>query len=234
MEPRIPERTPRRISWWSMCITTWTLIALAGVGFMAASLMLMPAGPDTQAQSIASALASATALPASGPQQGDAAAQQHMPIWLTAPKANINGPIIPVGVNAQGAMAAPEGANRDPVWFQTFWWQYGAMPGQIGNAVIAGHLDRKDGSPAIFWGLRQLAVGDSVMVRTALGGTLHFVVTAVQTFANTTGGADNSTLQRIFGPAKTANLNLITCAGDWTGKEYNKKLVIFTTLIPRT
>ena len=39
------------------------------------------------------------------------------------------------------------------------------MPGQIGNAVIAGHLDRKDGSPAIFWGLRQLAVGDSVMVR---------------------------------------------------------------------
>jgi hypothetical protein len=215
-----------------MWISIWTLIALAGVVLMGASLALMPARPDSQAQSTASAPASPTAIPASGTQQSNGAVRQRMPIWLNAPKANINGPIIPVGVDAQGAMAAPEGANSDPVWFQTFWWQYGAMPGQIGNAVIAGHLDRKDGSPAIFWGLRQLAAGDSVMVRTALGGTLHFVVTAVQTFANTTGGADDSTLQRIFGPAKTANLNLITCAGDWTGKEYNKKLVIFTTLIP--
>ena len=232
MEPIFSEYVPRRIGWLSAWVGVWALVTLAGVSFMAAPLLLTSGRPGTRIQGTASAPASAVLLARSVTQQGNGAARQRVPIWLTAPKANINGPIIPVGMNAQGAMAAPEGENTDPVWFQTFWWQYGAMPGQIGNAVIAGHLDRKDGSPAIFWGLRQLAVGDAVMVQTALGNTLHFVVTAVQTFANTTGGVDDPTLQRIFGPAKTANLNLITCAGDWTGKEYTKKLVVFTTLAP--
>src|SRR5262249_22390958 len=102
----------------------------------------------------------------------------------------------------------------------------------IGNAVIAGHYDRKDGSPAIFWNLRDLQIGDSVYVRSAGGATLHFVVDDVETYLNPTGGQNDPVLQRIFGPASTANLNLITCTGDWTGKEYTKKLVVFTTLAP--
>jgi hypothetical protein len=155
-----------------------------------------------------------------------------LPIRITSSAANINGGVIAVGVDANGAMAAPEGPNSDPVWFEGFWWQYGVTPGQVGNAVIAGHLDRKDGSPALFWGLRKLKVGDSVYVRTALGATLHFVVTGVQIFYNPTGGVSDPIIQRIFGPSTTANLNLITCTGDWTGKEYTKKLVVFTTLVP--
>ncbi len=98
--------------------------------------------------------------------------------------------------------------------------------------MIAGHLDRKDGSPAVFWFLRSLKIGDSVYVRNGAGTTLHFVVNEIETYLNPTGGPDNPVLQKIFGPASTANLNLITCAGDWTGTEYNKKLVVFTTLAP--
>ncbi len=129
-------------------------------------------------------------------------------------------------------MAAPEGPNNDPIWFKTFWWKYGAKPGQVGNTVIAGHLDRKDGSPAVFWWLNQLRKGDSVYVRTSAGTTLHYVVTEVVVYLNPEDGPNDPVLQRIFGPAPTANLNLITCAGDWTGKEYTKKLVVYTTLAP--
>ena len=216
----------------SVWVGIWTVIALAGVTLMVGPLFLTSAAaPAAQVQNPAAAPGSATALPARGTAPGGGTAQQPVPIWISAPNAAINGQIIPVGVDAHGDMAAPEGANSDPVWSEAFWWHYGALPGQIGNAVIGGHLDRKDGSPALFWGLSRLAPGDAVYVRTALGATLHFVVRAVHAYANPTGAAD-PVLQRIFGPATTANLNLITCAGDWTGTQFNKKLVVFTTLVP--
>ncbi len=232
MEPRLPRRRRQRPGWWNIWVGIWVVPLLAGVACMAAPLVLSPSASPMQAQDAANVPAGVKWLPTSGPQHGTGAAQRPVPVLLNVPKAHIAASVIPVGFNAQGAMAAPEGANSDPVWSEAFWWQYGVMPGQKGNAVIAGHLDRKDGSPAIFWWLHELAVGDAVFVRTAQGTTLHFVVTAVQTFVNPTGGAANPVLERIFGPAQTANLNLITCTGDWTGAEYNKKLVVFTTLAP--
>jgi hypothetical protein len=228
MEPCLSERRLRCPGAGNIGIGFWTALVLAGIVLMVAPLLLPPA----QARRPATIPANVPSLPARSPQPGAGGPQRPVPIWLNAPKVAITGPIIPVGVDAHGDMAAPEGANSDPIWAEAFWWQSGAMPGQIGNAVIAGHLDRKDGSPAIFWDLNKLTVGDSVYVRTTLGATLHFVVTAVKTFANPTGGAADPVIQRIFGPAQTANLNLITCSGDWTGTEYNKKLVVFTTLVP--
>ncbi len=194
---------------------------------VALPLVLTPApAPRAQVTPVATATATSPAPTATSE------VAYPLPVRITVPAANINGGVIPVGVDSTGAMAAPEGPNNDPVWFEGFWWQYGVKPGQVGNAVIAGHLDRKDGSPALFWGLRKLKVGDAVYVRTEAGTQLHFVVTEVKTFYNPTGGADDPVIQRIFGPAATPNLNLITCTGDWTGKEYTKKLVVFTTLVP--
>jgi hypothetical protein len=219
-QPPRPRRGAR-IKW----IGIWSALALVAALSIALPLVLTPpAMPSAQIKPTATA-----ALPA---PTDTPAVQYPLPIRITSPAANINGSVIPVGVDSTGAMAAPEGPNSDPVWFEGFWWQYGVKPGQVGNAVIAGHLDRKDGSPALFWGLRRLKVGDSVYVRTEMGTQLHFVVTKVQTFYNPTGGADDPIIQQIFGPATTPNLNLITCTGDWTGKEYTKKLVVFTTLVP--
>jgi hypothetical protein len=233
MEPRVSKQGLGRIGSPSVWFGIWAALLVAGVACIVVSLVGDPnTTPGAQAQPPATMAASVPTLPGSGTQQGNGGVQRPVPIWLNAPKAAITGQIIPVGVDARGDMAAPEGANSDPVWSEAFWWQYGVMPGQIGNAVIAGHLDRKDGSPAIFWWLKNLAPGDSVYVRTALGATLHFVVAAVKTFANPTGDAADPVLQRIFGPAQTANLNLITCTGDWTGTEYNQKLVVFTTVAP--
>lgn len=232
MQPHLPEQRPRRLGARNLWVGIWSALALAGIMLIVAPLVVPSSTPRGQAQDTANEPASATWLPTSSPQPGNGAAQAPVPIWLNAPRAHIIANIIPVGVDAHGAMAAPEGANNDPIWFQTFWWDDGVMPGQVGNAVIAGHLDRKDGSPAIFWKLNTLRAGDAVLVRNALGVTLRFVVTAVKTFATPTGGAANPVMQRIFGPAQTANLNLITCSGDWTGTEFNKKLVVFTTLAP--
>lgn len=223
MEPRAPVQPPHSTRVRTIWISIWTVLSVGAVFSIVLPLALSP-GVTPQTQASKGTTPSATA-PSPTPT-----ATYYAPVWLSSPKAHIDASVIAVGEDENGAMLAPEGPNNDPIWFTTFWWEYGAKPGQIGNMVIAGHLDRKDGSPAVFWWLRLLSPGDSVYVRTTQGATLRYVVTDIQTYLNPGGGPDDPVLQRIYGPATTANLNLITCAGDWTGKEYTKKLVVYTTL----
>jgi len=225
MEPRVPIQPPGRAQARRLWVSIW-----AGVGVIAVLSIVLPLAltPGVSPRALA---VRGTATPPLPPTPSPTPSPTfYPPVWLSAPTAHIDASVINVGETADGAMAAPEGPNNDPIWSTTFWWEYGARPGQIGNAVIAGHLDRKDGSPAVFWWLDLLRVGDAVSVRTSQGTTLHYIVTDVETYLNPSTGPDDPVLQRIFGPATTANLNLITCAGDWTGKEYTKKLVVYTTL----
>jgi sortase (surface protein transpeptidase) len=111
------------------------------------------------------------------------------------------------------------------------WWDVGAMPGQIGNAVIAGHVNRPDGSPSTFTYLNQLNPGDHILVATAGGRTLTFVVTAKNAPLVYVQHANDPVMERIFGPSLTPNLNLMTCWGEWDGTEYNRRLVIYSTLV---
>jgi len=227
-EPHVPPNPSRSVISRRAVVAMCAVLTVAATLSVVVPLALTPGTvPRPRVQAAHPTFTStATSLPT------PTATPYPQPVWISSSQARINASVVGVGADAQGVMLAPEGPNSDPVWFTTFWWEYGAKPGEIGNAVIAGHLDRKDGSPAVFWWLRLLHVGDSVYIRDAAGAMLHFVVTGIETYLNPTGGQNNPVLQRIFGPATTANLNLITCTGDWTGKEYNKKLVVYTTLMP--
>ena len=152
---------------------------------------------------------------------------------LRIPSLGMDAPIMPVGEDQYGAMEAPGAGHpaSDPIWATTFWWKYGALPGAAGNAVLAGHVDRNDGSRAVFWNLRRIQPGDHISITEQSGQVLTFQVTQVKAFANPDGGPNDPTIQRVFGPATTANLNLITCAGSWIGTEYNQRLVVFSSLI---
>ena len=47
--------------------------------------------------------------------------------------------------------------------------------------------------------------------------------------------SNDPTMGRIFGPALTPHLNLLTRAWvNWDGKEYNQRLVIYSTLVRTT
>lgn len=228
MEPRVPLQPPRRMTSRGFWMSVWAVI---GIGAVLSFVLPLVLSPGVVPQARASQTLAGTATPGHSPSPSPTP-MFYPPVWLSVSKAHIDASVIGVGEDANGAMQAPEGPNSDPIWSTTFWWKYGALPGQIGNAVIAGHLDRKDGSPAVFWWLNLLSVGDSIYVRTTQGTTLRYVVTDVEIYLNPSSGPNDPVLQRIFGPATTANLNLITCAGDWTGKEYTKKLVVYTTLAP--
>lgn len=133
----------------------------------------------------------------------------------------INAAVEYVGQTSDGAMDVPK------KWEDVAWYKLGYLPGQEGNAVIAGHFDSTTG-PAVFWKLDNLKIGDIVSVVDRNGKKLDFRVTKKAVYYN-----NDAPLTQIFGPADTANLNLITCDGLWNPdkKEYDRKLVVFTTLV---
>jgi LPXTG-site transpeptidase (sortase) family protein len=107
------------------------------------------------------------------------------------------------------------------------WYQYGPYPGARGSAVIDGHLDRPGGYPAVFWRLRQIQVGDAMLVTNTAGETLHFRVQRIAFYT-----PREAPLQDIFRKGGTY-LNLITCAGDWIPSQHQTtlRLVIYTALV---
>jgi hypothetical protein len=150
------------------------------------------------------------------------------PAQLRIPAIHVNAPVMNVGKNAQGLMDAPVSqAINSPYWTHVFWYAPGAAPGQAGNAVIAGHVDRVGGDPAVFWYLRNLVPGNDVYVTTMQGQELHFIVDRVVSYPATAPSA--SIINAVFGPTSAHHLNLITCSGVWTEHGYDQRLVVFTT-----
>lgn len=154
------------------------------------------------------------------------------PVHLRIPRIGLDWPVIPVGRDVTGAMDAPQGPESAASWHEGFWWKYGYLAGQPGNAVIAGHVDDVLGNLTPFAHISQLAPGDAIYVTTDHGDTLRFEVTRVATIPNPVGGPGDPTIASIFGSAATPNLNLITCTGDWVGNEFDQRLVVYSTLAP--
>src|SRR6266567_1263535 len=144
-------------------------------------------------------------------------------VRLLIPAIGVNASIESVGVRPDGTMETP--AQRP--WSDVGWYNSGPRPGERGSAVIAGHLDRPGGNPAVFWRLRDLRVGDSVLVVDASGKTLRFLVTAIMFYP-----PQVAPMQDIFGNNAGSFLNLTTCAGDWIPTQHQTamRLVVYTSL----
>lgn len=151
----------------------------------------------------------------------------YAPERLTIPSIHLDVTIIGVGVTSAGAMDAPRcNTNSDPICNEVYWFKGGYLPGELGNAVIAGHVNRPDLSPAPFWNLHFVKKGDTIVVQPLEGTALTFVVTNVTWISAYAHGADNPTLDAVFGPASTRNLNLMTCIGDWDGHTFDHRLLV--------
>lgn len=150
-----------------------------------------------------------------------------------AGRVGVHIPVVSVGLD-HGAMAAPEGPLGSMFWREGFWLRLGVLPGNPGTATIAGHLDDTAGRPAAFWNIRNLVVGDEVVVTRSSDGAVkrfRIVETDVWTLAQANTAAN---LQRIYGNGTAgdgvARLSLITCTGHWNGHEYDHRFVAFAVL----
>ena len=148
-----------------------------------------------------------------------------LPVRLKIPKIKVNAPIDYVGVLADGSMGIPALPQH------TAWYQPGPRPGEIGSAVIDGHLNWWYGSAGVFGHLKSLKKGDIVSIQSDRGETISFRVRATKLFRE----KDDATSIFTSTDGK-AHLNLVTCDGVWVHatKAYSQRLVVFTDKIENT
>lgn len=141
------------------------------------------------------------------------------PVQISIPAVGIEGNIVLVGRTKTGKMAVP--VKYEDVG----WYKYGPLPGAIGRAVLAGHLDNGGGKPAVFYNLRNIRIGDSIYVENSDGKKTKFIVKEIRLVDYI-----DPPLEDIFGKSSGEMLNLITCDGTWDSKtkNYDKRLVVFS------
>jgi hypothetical protein len=155
------------------------------------------------------------------PEPTPAPPPRQLPTLLRIPAIGVEAPTVPVGLVADGAMEIP-------VDVSTIGWYepgegVGVAPGQIGTAVLAGHVDSRTQGAGAFYRLRDLAVGDEVVIEHADGGSSTWRITEVIQYPK-----DQLPIDEVFvwdGPPRLA---LITCGGafDWTVRSYTDNLVV--------
>ena len=235
---------------------TATRRTVTGVAVLAAWLILLvgcrsgevatvrPAGPassPTDDPEVAVALpASSSSAPTPEPSEPESRPVRTVRVaGLAIPGIDLaTGALETLAVQHDGTLAAPHDPDR-PGWYAD-----GPVPGELGPAVIAGHLDSTTG-PAVFARLPELRPGDTVTVRleTTVRSTrrdgasnrtttrtttrkVRFVVDRRITVAKDTFPSDE-----VYGPTPDAELRLITCGGAYdrhTG--YTDNTVVFASL----
>jgi sortase (surface protein transpeptidase) len=157
---------------------------------------------------------------AEAPRQLSVPGPASPPVRLSIPAIGMTTALVRLGRERDGSMQVPDDFAR------AGWFAEGPSPGQVGPAVIAGHVDSRTG-PAVFFRLRELRPGDTVQVELADGARLKFVVEQARSFPKAT-----FPTAEVFGPAPWAALRLVTCGGDFDRARgsYRDNLVVFARL----
>jgi hypothetical protein len=146
------------------------------------------------------------------------------PVALQIPAIALKVSLSTLGLNADGSVQVPTDIQ------QPGWYRLGPSPGQIGSAVILGHVDSYQG-PAVFFKLRSLVTGDQVDVSLADGVVAQFKVTSVAMYLKTAFPD-----QAVYTSHGISALQLITCGGafDSNTGHYLSNVVVYTSLVALT
>lgn len=144
-----------------------------------------------------------------------AAATAAAPVRVQFP--GVDAPVLPIGLAAGGALVPPADVGT------VGWFAGGPQPGDVGPAVIAGHVDSVD-RPGAFFRLGSLGPGDPVTVTRADGSAVRFVVSRVARYAKS-----SFPTAEVYGATPDAELRLVTCGGafDHAARSYVDDVVVF-------
>lgn len=130
------------------------------------------------------------------------------------------------------ALQIVDGVMQNPTgpWIVS-WYEQTAELGELGNVVMAGHVDYWNVGPAVFFNLRDMVEGDGIEV---IGENHTSYLYAVEW--NETFGLEeltSGTITELVGPAEDPVLTLITCGGefDYASGEYLSRTVVRASMI---
>ena len=204
--------------WWAAAV----VLLLTGAGLLAVGIADRgepPAGPAATPR-VSQPTADGTA-PSPSPS---VVVARSVPVALRIPAIDVSVSLSTLGLNSDGTVQVPT------KFAEPGWYRLGPTPGQVGSAVILGHVDDKNG-PAVFYRLKFLKPGDKVDVSLANGVVAHFAVKSVATYPKKAFPA-----QQVYASHGFSALQLVTCGGqfDKSAGSYLSNVVAYTTLVATT
>jgi LPXTG-site transpeptidase (sortase) family protein len=103
------------------------------------------------------------------------------------------------------------------------WYKETGRPGEVGNAVIAGHLNWYNMPEGVFFAINQLREGDEVLVRDTACREFRYLVEWAELIE-----VAEADMEEITGHSDQALLTLITCGGTWDPaiSQYRERTVV--------
>jgi len=150
-----------------------------------------------------------------------------VPVHLDIPAIGVSTSLMALGLNADGTIAVPPLRRDAPAG----WYRHLPTPGEIGPAVILGHVDTAQDGPAVFYRLRELHPGDTVTVRRLDGSSAVFTLSQVAAYPKSA-----FPTEAVYGPLDHPGLRVISCGGtfDPIRREYRGNVVAYATLTATT
>jgi LPXTG-site transpeptidase (sortase) family protein len=144
------------------------------------------------------------------------------PVRVTVPVAGIDGPVVLGSLDEERRqMIAPEGPSN------IAWYDFSALPGEGGNAVLAGHVDYIGQGPAVLWHLRDVERGDLMQVDLSDGTRLTYRVAS-----NEVHHVDDGPWGELFQPRTDRDLiTIYTCDGVFLNGTYDARRVVQAELL---
>ncbi|TWJ26250.1 sortase family protein [Micromonospora endolithica] len=186
-------------------------LAQAGPDVTAPAVADLPGVDGTDPDMAADPRPKATGLPRSAPTK------------ITIPRIGVDASVMSLGTNPDGTVEVPPLEQAQLAG----WYGNGVSPGEVGNAVIVGHVDSAKIGPAVFFSLGATQPGDPVTVTRADGRQVTFTVEAVRAYPK-----DAFPTELVYGPADRPGLRVVTCGGvfDAAAGGYPDNVVVFAGL----
>jgi len=143
------------------------------------------------------------------------------PVSVRASVVGIDSVVSQVGLNKDGTIEVPTSYDK------AAWYRLGPTPGELGPAVIIGHVDSYKG-PGVFFNLGDIRPSQVIDITRTDHSVAHFRVDAIDSYPK-----DLFPTEAVYGPVNYAGLRLITCGGafDEKTRNYENNTVVYATLI---
>lgn len=145
-------------------------------------------------------------------------------VAVRLPSIDVSSPVHGLGLDAQGRLKVPSGERYDEV----AWYEGSPTPGEVGPAVLEGHVSGSGHDPSVFFEPCDVRAGDMVEVDRADGTTATFEVTDV-----TQSPKGDFPRIDVYGATAGPELRIITCGGtyDEDARRHLENVIVFAELV---
>ena len=143
------------------------------------------------------------------------------PVSISIPAIYVSAKLVTLGLDPSGALQVPTTGTV------AGWFNGAPTPGQIGPAIVVGHVDW-NGKLGVFFRLKDLKKGDQIYIKRADGRTVTYSVTGTLIVPKL-----KFPTNVVYGDINFAGLRLITCGGKFDAKlkRHVDNVIVFAKMV---